>query len=166
MILYVSMRCDSARRFGLIKLNKTIWKADFDAYAAREMPVTGRAYQRLELGPAPKEMRPLLDEMVRFGEIEIREVPFASGKVEQRPLARVNPDLSRFSRDDLRFVDAAIKYYWDKTGTETSDDSHGIAWQTRNNGDPMPYELSRLSDEKLNRREIREILHEMGIERH
>jgi hypothetical protein len=113
------------------------------------MPVTGRAYQRLELGPAPKEMRPLLNEMERLGIIDYKITYFGDGVIEYRPTAKVPPNLSFFSYDDLSFVDAAIAYYWDKTGTETSDDSHGIAWKSRENKATMYYELSYLSDEEI-----------------
>jgi hypothetical protein len=46
LVIHVSERCKAARRFGKIKLNKIIWKADFEACAARRVPVTGRACQR------------------------------------------------------------------------------------------------------------------------
>jgi len=149
MILYVADQCAAAERFGLIKLNKILWKSDFDAFAARGIPVTGRDYQRLELGPAPKEMPPLYRDMLRNGLIRVETVDFGDDIVEKRTIPLVPFDLSLFSEDDIRFVDAAIAYYWTMTGTETSDDSHGIAWKTHNNGDPLPYELARLSDRPL-----------------
>jgi hypothetical protein len=149
MILYVSARCVSARRFGLIKLNKTLWKADFDAYAARQKPITGRPYQRLELGPAPKEMPRVLSDLLRDGMIELVETDFGDGIVEKKPVTGARPNLDYFTPEDMDFVEASISYYWDKTGIETSDDSHGIAWLSRMNGDPMFYELSYISDQQI-----------------
>jgi hypothetical protein len=149
MILYIADQCAAAERFGLIKLNKILWKSDFDAFAARGAPVTGRDYQRLELGPAPKEMAPLYRDMLREGLIRVETVDFGEDVVEKRTIPLVSFDLSLFSEEDIRFVDAAIAYYWTMTGTETSDDSHGVAWKTHNNGDPLPYELARLSDRPL-----------------
>jgi hypothetical protein len=156
MILYVSQRCAAAERFGAIKLNKILWKADFDAFGARGVPVTGRAYQRLPLGPAPREMPRVYNDMLRDGLIRVERVDFGQNEegedvVELRTIALVNPNLEIFSPDDLNFVDSSIKYYWGMTGTETSDDSHGAAWRTHNNGDPLPYELARLSDRPLGR---------------
>ena len=123
-------------RFGLIKLNKIVWRSDFAAFAARSVPVTGRAYQRLMLGPAPVEMQPLLAEMQQDGLITIRMLSFGFGPdgkeiLEKRPVANAEPNLRWFSADDLTYVDQAISYYWGMTGTETSDDSHGPAWKTR-----------------------------------
>jgi antitoxin SocA-like protein len=156
MILYVSQRCAKAERFGAIKLNKILWKADFDAFAARGVPVTGRAYQRLPLGPAPREMLRVSNDMLRDNLIRIERIEFGQNEdgedvVELRTIALADPNLEKFSTEDLNFVHRAIEYYWDMTGTETSDDSHGAAWRTHNNGDPLPYELARLSDRPLSR---------------
>ena len=149
MILYIADQCASAERFGLIKLNKILWKSDFDSFAARGVPVTGRDYQRLELGPAPKEITPLYRDMLRDGLIRVETIDFGDDVIEKRTIPLVQYDLSLFTEDDIRFVDAAITYYWMMTGTETSDDSHGTAWKTHNNGDPLPYELARLADRLL-----------------
>lgn len=155
MILYVAQHCARADRFGAIKLNKILWKADFDAFAERGVPVTGRDYQRLELGPAPREMPRvsndmLRDDLIRIDRIDLGQNEAGEDIVEHRTIALVDPNLEKFGPDDLRFVDAAIAHYWDMTGTEASDKSHGTAWRTHHNGDLLPYELARLSDKPLN----------------
>jgi hypothetical protein len=120
------------------------------------VPVTGRAYQRLPLGPAPQEMPRVYNDMLRDGLIRVERVDFGQNEfgedvVELRTIALVEPNLTGFNESDLRFVDSAITYYWNMTGTETSDDSHGIAWRTHHNGASLPYELARLSDKPLSR---------------
>lgn len=154
MILYVCDKCVDADRFGLIKLNKILWKADFESFATCGVPITGRPYQRLELGPAPKEMKPVLRDMETDGAIRFDLTDFGEGIVEKRPIALVEPRLINFTIEDLKFVVRAVGYYWDKTGMETSDDSHGVAWKSRGNNDPMYYELSYLSDDQVPRREL------------
>jgi len=158
MILYIATRCADAQYFGSTKLNKILWKSDFDAYAERGVPVTGREYQRLELGPAPREMKPLHRDMMESGQIRIEVRQFGDGVEEHRTIALREPDLSRFTEDDLGFVERSIKYYWDMTGRETSDDSHGVAWKTHYNGDSLSYELARLSDKPLSQRMFRRML--------
>jgi hypothetical protein len=145
-ILYVAEKCQSARYFGAIKLNKILWKADFDSFRARGVPVTGREYRRQKLGPALREMKPLQNEMLRQGAIRIERRDYTDGIVEQRTIALDRPDMSIFSGEDIEFIGNSIRHYWEMTGTESSDQSHGIAWQTRFNGDPMPYESALLSD--------------------
>jgi hypothetical protein len=165
MILYISEKCVEAEQFGLVKLNKILWKADFEAFASRRKPVTGRPYQRLELGPAPKEMKPVLMEMETDGIIRFDLTDFGEGIIEKRPIALAEPHLINFTPDDLKFVVRAIGYYWDKTGMETSDDSHGIAWKSRANGDLMYYELSYLSDEEISPRQRTSILNKIAARR-
>lgn len=149
MILYVSAKCADAERFGLIKLNKIIWKADFDSFAARGTAVTGRAYKRQKFGPVATDMMPLYSEMLRDGLISIERVDFGDGVIEKRTTPQAQAKLDRFSLSDLAFVEESIQYYWQKTGEEPSDDSHGVAWSTRSNGEDMPYELAYLSDASL-----------------
>lgn len=137
--LYVMEKAQDAERFGLVKLNKILWRADFRAYAERRMPVTGRQYQRLKDGPAPVEMPIILDALLVDKAIEIdkrRVISF----YESRPVALARPSLRWFSPDDLRYLDEAIQFHWEHTGRKVSKDSHGVAWETRHNGEHMPYD--------------------------
>ena len=144
-VLYVSRACESAPLFGLVKLNKIIWRADFESFAQRGQPVTGRQYQRLPQGPAAVEMLPVLDELQADGLLRIENIRIVDHD-EHRPIALAEPVLTLFSRGDLDCLDRAISAYWDKSGRETSDVSHGVAWNSRTDGEPMPYELAYLSD--------------------
>jgi Protein of unknown function (DUF4065) len=160
LILYISQRSADMDRFGLIKLNKVLWRSDFWAFKERGVPVTGRAYPRLALGPAPVEMRPLLAEMTQDGLLEWSSESFGfdpGGQeiIERRPIALVDPVLRWFSADDIGYVDAAIEYYRPMTGIETSDDSHGMAWKSREDLDAMPYEAVFLSDLKPSAAQLR-----------
>lgn len=148
MILYVALKCNGAKFFGAVKLNKILWKADFDAFAARRIPVTGREYLKQRFGPALREMLPLQRDMVANGLIQFEHRDFGDDIVEDRTIALVEPDLSLFNEDDLKYVDASVRHYWHMTGTESSDESHGIAWRTRAIGVAMPYESALLSDNR------------------
>jgi hypothetical protein len=138
-VLYVSNACSEAERFGLVKLNKIIWRADFESFAQRGQPVTGRQYQRLPQGPAPVEMLPVLDELQadRLLRIEPKKIVDFT---ELRPVALTKPVLNFFSRSDIDYLDRAISAYWDETGTEVSEISHGVAWKSREDGEAVPYE--------------------------
>jgi hypothetical protein len=149
-VLYVSKRCAEAPNFGRVKLNKIIWRADFDSFAQRGQPVTGRQYQRLKQGPAPVEMLPVLNELQAAGLLDFMKVQ-QGDFVELRPIALADPVLVFFSPQDLEYLDRAISVYWEKTGQEVSDISHGVAWSSREEGEAMPYELAYLSDEPLGR---------------
>ncbi len=75
--------------------------------------------------------------------------------------------MSYFNAEDLKFVNAAISYYWTLTGMETSDDSHGVAWQTRTDNEPMPYEAALLSDRRpgaSQMQRLRERIRDQGLQ--
>jgi hypothetical protein len=147
-VLYVAHRCEGSRYFGLVKLNKIIWRADFDSFAERGQPVTGRQYQRLSKGPAPVEMLPVLNQMQADRLIRIDRVRGYDFD-ERRAIALVPPNITLFSKSDLEYIDRAIAAYWDLTGGEMSDVAHGVAWKSRADGEPMPYELAYLSDKPI-----------------
>ena len=147
-ILYVSDKCRDLAFFGLTKLNKTLWRADFRSFYERRQPVTGRQYQRLVNGPAPVEMPPLLRELAREGHLAFEHRKMGN-VVETRPIAKAAAVLNFFSAEDIDYLDESIKHYWDMTGTETSDQSHGIAWKTRKDGDPIPYQAAYFEDTPL-----------------
>jgi hypothetical protein len=165
MILYVAERCAEATYFGAVKLNKIIWKADFDSFAARRVPITGREYRRRRLGPAAVEMLPIHRRMQQDALIRVDRRDLGDGYIEHRTIALVKPNLTLFDADDLGYVDASIRHYWDMTGSESSDESHGVAWSTRHDDDPMPYELAFLSDEPLSleqRLRVEQLIYDKG----
>lgn len=147
-ILYVAHKGQPMVCFGGIKLNKILWRADFRAFAIRHQPVTGRQYQRLRLGPAPIEMLPVLRELRRDDLLKIEKRP-VFGRIENRPVPLAEPILKYFSPNDLEYLDESLAHFWEMTGTETSDDSHGLAWRTRHNGALIPYEAAYLEDRPL-----------------
>jgi Protein of unknown function (DUF4065) len=144
--LYVMKRARLFDYFGLVKLNKTLWLADFSSYRERRYPVTGRLYQKLANGPAPVEMRPLLNEMERDGIISLAATAVPN---EQRPVANVEPMLNDFSEADIEFIDRAIEYYRPMTAAQASEDSHGVAWRTRELGDDIPYDAAIFDDREM-----------------
>lgn len=163
LILYISQKYESANRWGKTKLNKVLWRADFTSFLERGVPVSGRPYMRLRNGPAPVEMAPVLGRMIADGLIRI-EVRSQGNYEEDRIIPLMQANMHYFGLDDIRYIDSAIRYYWDATATEASDDSHGIAWRSREDGDPMPYELAYLSNRPLSPGMLKK-LEQIGSER-
>lgn len=131
------------------KLNAILWHADFSAFAERGVPVTGRAYQRLAGGPAPVEMAGVLGGLQDAGRLAIAGPCCDAGPAEGRPVALAPPDLHWFDEADLVFLARAVDRAWDDGANGASDGSRGVAWRTRHNHDPMPYEGALLSDATL-----------------
>ncbi len=164
MILYVSDKFRLAPRWGKTKLNKVLWRADFEAYAQRRVPVTGCPYVRLRNGPAPAEMVPVFAEMINADLVRLDYVGFGQGITEERIVPNVAPNLRWFSHDDLSFIDEAVEHFWADTAAEVSEASHGLAWASREDNDPMPYELAFFSERGLTL-ELRSKLSALGSER-
>jgi Protein of unknown function (DUF4065) len=147
-ILYVAKNGQSMKFFGRTKLHKILWRADFRSFYERRQPVTGRMYQKLEFGPAVVEMAPVMQELLRSNYL-VEEPRVHGTKPEYRPVPKVEPILRFFSPDDIDYLAESLRHYWDMTGTETSDESHGIAWKSRMIGDPIPYEAAYFEDKPL-----------------
>jgi hypothetical protein len=147
-ILYVAQKGQPMTFFGRTKLHKILWRADFRSFYERRQPITGRMYQKLEFGPALIEMLPVMQELLKTAAL-IEEPRLHGENTEYRPVPQVEPVLKFFSPEDLEYLGESLRHYWSMTGTETSDESHGIAWKSRHIGDLIPYEASFFEDKHL-----------------
>ncbi len=152
-ILCVAHKSQPMRFFGRIKLNKILWRADFRSFYERHQPVTGRTYQRLPWGPALIEMLPVMQDLLREGALT-QEARVDAGNTEYRPVAKVEPALKLFSPEDLEYLDESVHHYRNMTGAESSDESHGVAWKSRMDGDAIPYEAVYFEDKPLPQAEL------------
>lgn len=152
-ISHVCGRCSAAKRFGKIKLNKILWRADFTAFAERRIPVTGWSYLKLAAGPAPTEMAAVLERMQDDQLVAFERRDFGEGYVEERPVSLKAWPRRFLSEDDEGFLEASIRFYWSKTATAASELSHQVAWKSRDFLDPLPYESVLLSDQKPGERD-------------
>ncbi len=96
LILYICLKEEGDENFGLTKLNKILFKADFLAYRYWGKPMTGQDYFKLENGPAPRRMVPVTEMMKQCDELFIRLTPHY-GYPQKRPIAKREPDLSLFT---------------------------------------------------------------------
>lgn len=63
LILLISRASEGDSPFGSVKLNKILFFSDLTAYRRWGRTISGEEYQKLEHGPSPKRMKPLLDDM-------------------------------------------------------------------------------------------------------
>jgi Protein of unknown function (DUF4065) len=165
LIVYIALRCQDDPAFGAIKLNKILFRADFQSYRQRGKPITGTAYFRLKHGPAPKAMKPVSDELHREDAVRTQR-RFVGGHEQKRPIALRPANLEYFDGGDIAIVDEVITDLWGKSASAVSEQSHGVQWMTRADKDPIPYEAAFLSDEPVTADDIeraRELIEELGI---
>lgn len=141
LILYFAKRgIDEGLVIGSTKLNKLLFFADFRAYAELGAPITGARYQKLQWGPAARELLPLRDEMVRDQEVEFRTR--AADDLNDVLVPISIPNLSGLSEDERRIADEVFEELRPFNATAVSDYSHlkSAGWNVMDFGEDIPYE--------------------------
>lgn len=138
LIVYISRKCETDKRFGATKLNKLLYYSDFRAYARFGAPITGATYQRIEHGPAPRQYLPVVKRLIARGEVEFENREHFARK-QERLIAKRDPDLEVFSDGELELVDGVIQEFWGRNAREVSDKSHKEGWRLVEPGETIPY---------------------------
>lgn len=149
LILLVARRCERDSTFGATKLNKLLFFADFAAYRKLGRSLTGADYQKLEHGPAPKQLLPTREALLERGELfPITRDYF--GKEQKRLIAGREPDVSGFSGEEIALVDEIIDRLRDLDAAAVTQLSHAfIGWRAVEYGDVIPYETAKVQPELL-----------------
>jgi hypothetical protein len=153
LILYISQKCENDPTFCATKLNKILYYADFESYAERGIPITGREYQCLQNGPAPVELVPLRREMIASDELRLKKA-LRFNRNQDRTIALKPPSLDLFSKEDIAFVDRFIDKFWGVSAKEISEASHDIRYNSCGVQNKLPYQTAFLSNEELTDEDI------------
>ncbi len=149
LILFVVRRCEGDSTFGATKLNKLLFFIDFTAYRKFGYSVTGAEYQKLERGPAPKQLSPTPTLLREPGDLLTITRDYF-GKERQRLIASREADLSGFSGQQIALVDEIIERLRDRNASSLSRLSHDfIGWRAAQYGDHIPYETALVQTESL-----------------
>lgn len=155
LILYASERLFDDPKFGATKLNKVLYFSDFLAFARLGKPITGATYQKLEKGPAPKQLLPARDALVDQGDAEYVERAYFRNYAQKRIIPQRAADLSLFAAEEIAIVDEVIEDLRDRSATEVSELSHAsVGWRIARLGAEIPYESALLSDEPLSEEDV------------
>ena len=160
LILYIAEVSRSDSRFGKTKLVKLLYVCDFESFRETGKPITGHKYVKLPNGPYPDNLNVLLREMVKARDITIEEDPYYGYPYPQhRVVAQRHPNLESFSTQEIADVDGFIRRFWEYSGTDMANLTHGIAWEVANMTEAIPYEASIISDEDLTQEDLDHINH-------
>src|SRR5487761_557995 len=121
LVLYIVGRCASLPRFGLTKLYKVLFYADFEAHRRRKKPIGGARYLAREWGPVPDSYERSLVEsrMVEDGQLALKLV---GG--EQRYTALRDPNYELFTAEENDIASSAIDKLKDASARTASTSSH------------------------------------------
>ena len=147
LMLHVARKSSEDKNFGATKLHKLLWWSDTESFARLGKSITGTRYQKLPHGPGATRLKPVQDQLVLDGDAEVDVVDFPNGFRQHRLVALRDPDLSAFTEDQLAIIDDVIEQYWEKTGAEVSELSHGPAWQVAKLRGRLPYDAVFLTSD-------------------
>jgi hypothetical protein len=140
LILYIAQRSEADATYGMVKLNKLLFFADFEAFALLGGPISGAEYQRLPFGPGPRRMLPVLDGLQAAGAAAIQRTVYY-GRKQERVIPLRDPDLTAFTGEQIALVDRILDRFRGMDGTAISEYSHGFqGWQEARDGESIPYE--------------------------
>lgn len=146
LILFVAERCQADPTFGMTKLVKILFRADFESFARYGQSITGTQYKKFPHGPVSQAALDVKDEMVQRGDIAVAKEGY-SPYLRNRVLPLELADLEQFSGRDIALLDGVIHMFYGHTATCVSDFSHDRAWEAAEDYEPIPYEAALLSDE-------------------
>ncbi len=139
LLLYVAGKCEHDPKFGAVKLNKILFLADFITYAETGTPISGAEYIALELGPAPKFMKPVRDAMESDKELVVRQKRrFTYTQDQVIPLRE--PDLRQFTGEEIALVDAMVDLCAEDSGKDLTELTHAmLGWKMAQYKEAIPY---------------------------
>src|SRR4051812_35918399 len=108
LVLYIAKMSEGDPTFGAIKLNKLLFYSDFRHFLETGKSITGQEYQKLQNGPSPRQMLPVLDHLQEQKRLAIAERDYF-GHLQKRPMALREPDLALFSGPEIAIVDRMIQ---------------------------------------------------------
>jgi hypothetical protein len=147
LMLHIAQRCSEHPKFGATKLNKILFFSDFAAFRNQGEPITGARYMKLDHGPAPRRLLPVLNDLIESKSAAVQEKPLLSGKKQKRLISLREPDLSLFSAPQIEIVHKVIELLEHTTAEEVSDISHDRVWKIAELNEDIPYESAFISDE-------------------
>lgn len=146
LLIYVATKSRGDEKFGATKLNKTLFYADFLSYRATGKSITGHRYKKLDKGPVPKAIVPILSRLKQSG--DVHEVPREYfGKQQNRIVPNREADLSVFTPDEVSLIDSVLEYLKDESATGVSNLSHEfVGWKAASLNEEIPYQTALIDD--------------------
>jgi hypothetical protein len=139
LIVYVARRLGPEAALGRVKLAKLLMQSDFGAYERFGQSITGATYQKWEHGHLPSELLLAQRDLEAEGAIVTEQVDYF-GKRLQRVTAHRDPDMSRFSEDEIAVIEVALHEFGYESATYLSKLSHEeLGWRLAEWKEAIPY---------------------------
>jgi Protein of unknown function (DUF4065) len=129
LVVYVCAAAEQAgdEGFGMVKLNKLLFRADFEAYRLLGRPITGETYEKQEYGPVARDLPIVLDELAAVGRLRWQSIP-RGPRTRKVPTMTEDPnaaaDMSAFPADERRVIENTLRELAAYGGKSASEWSH------------------------------------------
>ena len=151
LVLYFTERSQDDVGFGMVKLNKLLFRTDFEAYRLLGTSITGEEYKHQELGPVAAHLPSLLRRLApdREDVVAVEEIP--AGPFPRKvptPTGRRTADTSLFGENELAVADKTLEELKEYGGKSVSRWSHSasVGWRVHNSMNAkIPYSSALLS---------------------
>ena len=150
LVLYLSQASAADEGFGMVKLNKLLYRSDFEAFRTRGESITGAQYEKQEFGPVARPLPLALDDLARRGYVLWQQIE--SGPYTRKvPAASEVPDLSLFADGEIAVADRALQELAEFGGKQASEWSHeqSAGWRVARIGEAIPYATAIVSTEEV-----------------
>lgn len=150
LVLYLASRSTDDEGYGKVKLNKLLFRADFEAYRLLGASITGEEYKRQEYGPVAAHLPSLLRRFEEAGILMVDEIP-AGPYVRLVPSLGEGhvPNLELFSEAEREIIDRALGELRVHGAKSVSKWSHeeSVGWRLTATDKVIAYETSVIASE-------------------
>lgn len=154
LLLYIATRYRDDSTFGVTRLTKVLFWADYERFRQTGEAIAGGTYIKMPRGPMLYGFQDLLKGLEGDGSLRLEERSWEKG-VQKSPVALREPNLQSFTPDEIALVDRIIEEHRGKTAADVSDLSHELlGWQAAPPNRPIPYGALLLSKPQLTPEEI------------
>jgi hypothetical protein len=151
LLHYVIWKAGDSDGFGAVKLYKVLWFSDARAYMLAGEPITGETYVREKYGPMPRHAPGIIHELQSEEVIRVWNDQYYNRQI-RRFQSLQKPDRLTITDNQRAIVDYWIKHIdEDHTAESISEQSHDVAWEIAELGEPLPYHAifaTRIRDPK------------------
>lgn len=157
LVLYLSLVSgrEDDEGFGMVKLNKLLYRVDFEAFRRLGRAITGEVYEKQEYGPVARDLPIVLDELAAHGRLRWQQLlsgPYTRIVPSANEEPDAQPDLSLFHNDERQIIDDTLRELATYGGKAASDWSHeqSVGWNVvERYGEVIDYSSALISSKPI-----------------